>query len=139
MLVSAGPTGAQTVPTVVAGPRYVPPEAMIIPFNADGQSVAGDGWLLLYHNEQLGSQAPNIVIDSRRVTLRVDKESKPDGVITWKIVRTRNDSCVSATVQSCPDKIEILSVPDGFRAFPESAWVDEGHGIQIYIVRAGIG
>ena len=139
LITSVAQTHAQTVQMQTAPPRQLLPEAIIVPLKSQGRSNVTAGWVLLYRNNLRGAQTPDVVVEGRSVTLRSGTDDGMHAVITWKITRTRNDSCVSATLPSCPDRIEILSVPVGFRAFPESSWIDEGEGIQIFIVRAGVG
>ncbi len=75
----------------------------------------------------------------RNVThARVGGQQK-NASISWEIVRTRNDICIQADSGPCPDRIRVLSVPDGFQAVPSSGWVDEGMIISIHIVPALIG
>ena len=139
MMAGIGCSWAQTVPTPIAGSGYSLPEAMIVPIKTRGRADITAGWVLLYRNKLLGLQVPNVAVDGRTVILHPGAEGETTGLITWKITRTRNDSCAGATIQPCADRIEILSVPEGYRAFPESAWVNEENGIQIFIVPAGIG
>lgn len=68
-----------------------------------------------------------------------EDDSPANAVISWEIIRTRNNACVEETGSACPDMLRILSVPEGYMAVPESAWVDEGSGLEILIVPNGIG
>jgi hypothetical protein len=136
--IPAKPFG-QELPSQFAGPRFAPPETMLVPMNSSAQSTSPSGWQLLYKNGLHGPEDPVLVTETRTVTLGVTNGRTTTGLISWQIFRTRNDTCAGATTRQCPDRFQVLSVPEGFIALPESAWVEEGEGLRVFIVPAGFG
>ena len=104
----AGVASAETVE------RRVLPEVMVLP-------AAGEGWVLSYRNGLSGAERPDREVGRREVA--------PGEWIVWEIARTANDACAPA----CPDLIRVLSVPEGFAAWPVGAEVPEGAGLTIVI------
>lgn len=133
-----GPSTAQDVSTAFLAPRFVAPEAILIPIGSPQQPTALS-WRLAYHNGLRGPDAPDVLVEKRDVLVRGDDGRPATGVISWKIIRTRNDTCLAATGSACPDMLQIMSLPKGYMAVPESVWVEEGDGFQIHIVPNGVG
>lgn len=139
ILITMGtPSFAQDELKLYLEPRFIPPEAVLIPIQSDGHSESRR-WRLSYHNRLTGSETPDSLIETRVVLLNNDNGRPSFGIVSWKIVRTRNDQCVQATGSSCPDMIHVLTVPEGYLAIPDDAWVDEGDTLQILIVPNRIG
>jgi len=119
-------------------PRYEAPEAILLPLNP-GSDGAVQSWRLSYRNGLRGSSSPDTDIETRIVEIRTAEGAFARALISWRIERTHNDNCVSVLGSGCPDKIRILTWPEGYGAFPESASVEEGQSLEIYIVPNGVG
>jgi len=130
---------AQQHQPALAAPAHTVPEAIVLPIRFDGTLSRPTGWVLSYRNGLLGAEAPDREVGSRRVAVQGPKGGQADGVVSWEIVRTRNDGCASSTGGPCPDIIRVLAVPDGFMAVPAELSVEEGATRRILIVPAGIG
>ena len=115
------------------------PEAILLPIRFDGIALPQAGWILSYRNGLRRPDAPDREIQARRVRAPGSGGDLTDGLISWEVVRTRNNGCASAAGGPCPDTISVLSVPDGFVAVPAVRSVDEGATLQILIVPSGIG
>lgn len=122
-----------------AAPAFELPETILVPIRFEGAIAPQAGWVLTYRNDLRGAKTPDREIEARRVRSPGPDSDSIDGLISWEIVRTRNDSCSSRTNGPCPDTIRVLSVPDGFIAVPEALSVEEGAVLKIHIVPAGIG
>ena len=125
--------GWWSVPT----PKRSLPESMLIPLSYDGTAIPTGGWVLIYRN---GLQGPDVA--DREIQIRhvaSSEGSQPTGVISWEIWRTRNDQCPNHGTGLCPDRLRILSVPDGYIALPGTIWVEEGKSIRVLFVPDVIG
>lgn len=132
------PSFAQDELKMYLEPRFTPPEALLIPVHSEGQAGSRK-WRLSYHNGLTSSDTPDTMIETRVVPLNTDDGRPSFGIISWKIIRTRNDLCVQTTGSSCPDMIQVLTVPEGYLAIPDGASVNEGDTFQILIVANRIG
>ncbi len=138
-MMTASAVSSQQAKTPYEGQREVIPEVMLAPMQVKGRPAIEGGWVLFYRNTLSGPKVPDVEIQKRNVTHARIGGQQETVFISWEIVRTRNDLCIKAGSGPCPDRIRVLSVPEGFQAVPSSAWVDEGTIISIHIVPALIG
>ena len=115
------------------------PESILIPLSHNGQKMPNGGWILSYRNGLQGPEAPDREVQIREVTFGDGALASISSEISWEILRIRNDECVEDGEDPCPDRIRVLSVPEGFMAVPEDIWIGEGRSIRIFIVPEGIG
>lgn len=115
------------------------PEVILAPMQVNEDSVMAGGWILIYRNTSTGPEEPDVEIQSRNLVDLGFPRRRDDAVISWEVLRTPNGPCAKAGSGPCPDRIRVLSVPDGFQAVPEAAWVPEGTYLSIRIVPALIG
>jgi hypothetical protein len=113
------------------------PEVLLIAIRPDSTSQ-NVGWILSYRNALSAPDTP-----ASETGTRVVEVIGPDGQsvtarLVWHITRTRNDACLPLDGHACPDILRVLSVPEGFAAFPERAEVAEGGTVRLYIVPAGL-
>lgn len=130
---------AQQAPIPYDQQQDVFPEVILAPMQVNGIAEIGAGWILIYRNTLAGPSAPEIEVQTRNVPLAERGKRQESASISWEIVRTRNDICTEAGAGPCPDRIRVMSVPEGFLAIPEQAWVDEGTIMSIRIVPALLG
>ncbi len=138
-MVTASAGSSQQAKTPYEGKHEGFPEVMLAPMKVNGSPATEAGWILFYRNTLAGPKVPDVEIQKRNVTHARVGGQQETASISWEIVRTRNDICIQAGSGPCPDRIQVLSVPDGFQAVPSSGWVDEGMIISIHIVPALIG
>lgn len=112
--------GAQQLPEVMVQERTVP-------------TFAGDtfvGWTLTYTNRQRDGLES---VGGAEVVSPLGDVS----YITWRIAYTPNFPCIGIgrkSAEACADKINVLDVPAGFVAVPESWEVLEGDSVEIMII-----
>lgn len=138
LIVAANVVAAQEAWSPVPTEQANLPEVILLPMKIDGRTMAGGGWSLSYRNGLRGSDFPDHEAESRNVTFRDHNGKEVSTTVSWEIVRTQNNQCADRAKELCPDLIRMLSVPNGFVAVPESAWVNEGSSFRILIVPAGI-
>ncbi len=128
------PSHAQQTATSFLPVRYAPPDVILVPLPEPQL-----GWRLTYRNRLQGADAADTETETRTIRVRGTDDTHVASTISWRLTRTPNAECLAETGTPCPDKLEILTVPDGFAAFPKSMWVREGAGMEVFIVPNGIG
>lgn len=132
---TAGVAQSKSTPPIK---RHTVPEVLLVPIALDGVPAGHGGWILSYRNTLTGLESPEREIQTRQVPLSNHREGANLRSIAWEITRTRNNDCVDWRQTRCQDQIRVLSVPDGFMAVPNQAWIREGAGLRIYIVPVGL-
>ncbi len=133
-LVTAGTAGADPY-------FYHPdpmPEAFLVALKPTGTGAIHPGWVLSYQNTLTGPEVPDVEVQSRTVTLVSDTGETTEHLVSWEITRTSNTSCPDTGKDTCPDRLRLLSFPQGFAAWPYQAWVDEGDHMRVLIVPAPV-
>lgn len=115
------------------------PEVLIAPLQFNGGLGSSDGWIIVYRNTLTGPEAPDLERQSRDVVHADPHSPHHIATVAWEILRTSNKTCNETGAGPCPDRIRILSVPEGYQAMPETAWVDEGAILSIRVVPAPLG
>ena len=115
------------------------PESILVPLSYSGEKMPNGGWILSYRNGLQGPEAPDREVQIREVTFGDGGQNSITSEISWEILRTRNDACADDEGATCPDRLRVLTIPEGFMAVPASVWVDEGRAVRIFIVPVGIG
>lgn len=135
LLATAEPAAAQSQFALFGRQQTAFPETMLLPILID-RSNAPVGWILSHRNRQSGGETPDHELQSR--TLFNTSQPLESDIVSWEILRTRNDRCYVEGNSPCPDLIRVSKVPKGFVAVPQQAWVAEGETQKIYIVPAGV-
>ena len=135
----AGSVSSQQVGTQNYGQREVLTEVILAPMRVNNGPAAVRGWILIYRNTLTGPEVPNVDFQVRNVFQPGIRGPHNSATISWEILRTPNDTCTQAGAGPCPDRIRVLSVPEGFQAIPESAWIDEGAIMSIRVVPTLLG
>lgn len=139
ILTSANAAASQQATTHYAGQRNVLPEVILAPMQVNAEHRAGRGWMLIYRNTLSGPETPDVALQSRRVVLAGLHGPQHAATVFWEILRTPNVNCRNGGAGPCPDRIRVLSVPEGFQAVPEAAWVNEGTVLTIRIIPVLLG
>ncbi len=115
------------------------PETFVAPIKNSGGSAKSLGWVLIYRNQLTMPKSSIRDVQSQTVRVGGVSGNPIEGTISWRIQHSENSSCNDLEGGPCPDSIQVLSVPEGFIAVPDSALVSESEKLLIYIVRAEIG